>query len=60
MDPSREQPGDLNESAEPPPLGQRLFDNMYLLLVLGVAVMLVVFTGWGIWEVVSMPKGTLP
>ena len=23
-------------------------------------VMLVVFTGWGLWEIVSMPKGTLP
>lgn len=46
--------------AEPIPLGQRLFDNMYLLLALGVAVMLIVFTGWGMWEIISMPKGTLP
>jgi hypothetical protein len=60
MDPSQDAPGDLNESAEPPPLGQRLFDNMYLLLAVGVVIMLVIFTGWGIWEVVSMPKGTLP
>jgi len=29
-------------------------------LLLGVLVMLVVFTGWGLWEIVSMPKGTLP
>ena len=57
MDPS---PEDVPESAEPVPLGQRLFDNMYLLLVLGVLVMLVVFTGWGMWEIMSMPKGTLP
>lgn len=42
------------------PLGQRLFDNMYLLLFLGVVVMLVIFTAWGLWEIVSMPKGTLP
>ncbi|HZJ00636.1 MAG TPA: hypothetical protein VFD22_08225 [Gemmatimonadaceae bacterium] len=49
-----------SETTEPIPLGQRLFDNMYLLLLLGVLVMLVVFTGWGLWEIVSMPKGTLP
>ena len=56
MDPS---PADSHESAETLPLGQRLFDNMYLLLVLGVLVMLVVFTGWGMWEILSMPKGSL-
>ena len=57
MDPS---PADTQEPVETPPLGQRLFDNMYLLLVLGVLVMLVIFTGWGMWEILSMPKGTLP
>ena len=45
---------------ERPPLGQRLFDNMYLLLALGVVVMLGVFTAWGLWEILTMPKGTLP
>ena len=58
MDPSA--PPDVIESVEPVPLGQRIFDNMYLLLVLGVLVMLVVFTAWGMWEIYSMPKGTLP
>ncbi len=57
MDPSATPGG---ESGERIPLGQRLFDNMYLLLVLGVLVMLVVFTGWGIWEIVSLPPATLP
>ena len=57
MDPS---PPDSQESVETLPLGQRLFDNMYLLLALGVSVMLVVFTAWGMWEILSMPKGTLP
>jgi hypothetical protein len=56
MDPSPNGPTE----DEKPPLGQRLFDNMYLLLALGVLVMLVVFTAWGMWEVLSMPKGTLP
>lgn len=51
---------DTPDDSEPIPLGQRVFDNMYLLLVLGVLVMLVVFTAWGMWEILSMPKGTLP
>jgi hypothetical protein len=57
MDPA---PSSTEAGAEPVPLGQRLFDNMYLLLAFGVTVMLVVFTGWGLWEIISMPKGTLP
>ena len=57
MDPS---PDDPQESAEPLPLGQRLFDNMYLLLALGLLVMFVIFTGWGMWEILSMPTSTLP
>ena len=57
MDPS---PSAANDVAERIPLGQRLFDNMYLLLALGVLVMLLVFTGWGMYEILSMPKGTLP
>ncbi len=57
MDPSLDSSGTAGETK---PLGQRLFDNVYLLLALGVLVMLVVFTGWGLWEILSMPKGTLP
>ena len=53
MDPS---PND----AERIPVGQRLFDNVYLLLGLGLLVMFVVFTAWGMWEILRMPKGTLP
>jgi hypothetical protein len=48
------------EPAERIPLGQRLFDNMFLLLALGMLVMFVVYTGWGMWEILSMPKATLP
>lgn len=60
MPPSPNLPPDPPGDAEPIPLGQRLFDNVYLLLALGLLVMLVVFTAWGMWEVLSMPKGTLP
>ena len=57
MDPS---PDDPQEPVETPPLGQRLFDNMYLLLALGLLVMFVVFTAWGMWEILTMPASTLP
>lgn len=57
MDPSVAQPDDPVAEV---PLGQRLYDNMYLLLVLGVLVMLIVFTAWGMWEVLSMPADPLP
>ena len=42
------------------PLGQRLFDNVFLMLALGLAVMFVVFTAWGIWEIYTLPPATLP
>ena len=46
--------------AERPPLGQRFFDNVFLLLALGMLIMFAVYTGWGAWEILSMPKATLP
>jgi hypothetical protein len=48
------------DSHERPPLGQRLFDNVFLLLAAGMVIMLVVYTGWGMWEILSMPAATLP
>ena len=45
---------------DPPPLMQRLFDNVFLLLGLGIVVMFIVYTGWGMWEILTMPAGTLP
>lgn len=45
---------------EPIPLMQRLFDNVWLLLVAGIVVMFVVYTGWGMWEILTMPTATLP
>jgi hypothetical protein len=57
MDPSAHPEGPAGEAI---PLGQRLFDNMFLLLALGLVIMLVVYTGWGLWELYSMPAATLP
>ena len=45
---------------EPVPAGQRLFDNIFLLLFVGVAVVGVIYTGWGLWELATMPVATLP
>jgi hypothetical protein len=42
------------------PLGQRLFDRPFLLLGLGLVVMFTFYTGWGLYEILSLPQGTLP
>ena len=42
------------------PVGQRLYDNVYLLLALGILVMVLFYTGWGLWEITSMPTAQLP
>lgn len=47
-------------SSEPIPLGQRLFDNVWLLLALGLAIMFAVFTAWGLWEILTLPRAELP
>ena len=54
---------DVTPSRQPeegPPLGQRLYDNVFLLLAVGIVIMLAVYTGWGLWELFTMPQGTLP
>jgi hypothetical protein len=48
------------DSTEPIPLGQRFYDNWALLMVLGILIMVVVFTGWGLWEIVSLEPAPLP
>jgi hypothetical protein len=45
---------------EPIPFWQRVFDNVWLMLALGLIVMLLVFTGWGLWEILTLPPATLP
>ena len=42
------------------PLGQRLLDRPFVLMAFGFAVMLIFFTLWGLWEIVSLPVATLP
>jgi hypothetical protein len=45
---------------EPIPLGQRLYDSPFLLLVAGIVIMVVFYTGWGLWEVLSLETAPLP
>jgi hypothetical protein len=45
---------------EPVPRGQRFFDNVHLLLVIGVVIVFALYTGWGMWEILTLPKATLP
>lgn len=42
------------------PLGQRLLDSPFLLLAIGLVVMIVFYTGWGLYEVLTLPHATLP
>lgn len=42
------------------PLGQRLFDRPFLLLILGLVVMFLFYTGWGLVDVLSLGPGNLP
>ncbi len=58
--PPNESPPPTPQPEERPPLGQRFFDNILLLLALGTLIMFVVYTGWGMWEILTLPKATLP
>jgi hypothetical protein len=42
------------------PLGQRLFDRPFLLLLAGILVMFAFYTIWGLFEVLSLPPARLP
>jgi hypothetical protein len=45
---------------EPVPLGQRLLDRPFLLLLAGLVVMFAFYTIWGLYEILSLPTATLP
>ena len=57
--PDQRQPSEA-PSDDKIPLGQRLYDNPFLLLIAGILVMVVFYTAWGLWEVLSLPQATLP
>ena len=43
------------EKEEKVPLAQVFFDNIFLLLVLGLAVPVVFYTIWGLFEIATIP-----
>jgi len=47
--------GDTGTTPERLPLAQTFFDNIFLLLVLGLAVPIVFYTIWGLLEIASIP-----
>ena len=53
-------PTDASNSQDAVPLGQRLFDDVFLLLVAGLVVMFLLYTGWGLWEINRLPVSKLP
>jgi hypothetical protein len=42
------------------PLAQAFFDNIFLLLVLGIVVPVVFYTIWGLLEIASIPVAPPP
>jgi hypothetical protein len=44
-----------SDALEPVPFMQRVLDNPFLLLFLGVAIPTVLYTLWGVMEVASIP-----
>jgi hypothetical protein len=42
------------------PLGQVLFESPFLLLFAGIVIMVVFYTGWGLWEIMSLQPAPLP
>jgi hypothetical protein len=48
------------EAPEKVPLAQAFFDNIFLLLVLGLAVPIVFYTIWGLLEISSIPLAPPP
>jgi len=48
------------DAEEQVPLGQRLLDRPFLLLLAGLVVMFGFYTLWGLYEILSLPKAPLP
>ena len=46
---------DLDHSNEPVPWMQQLLDNPFLLLFLGVMIPMLVYTVWGVVDILTIP-----
>lgn len=52
--------GSTSEDDIPIPWGQRLCDSPFILLFLCIVIMFVFFTGWGLYEILSLETAPLP
>jgi hypothetical protein len=50
-----DEPTSEARESERVPLAQAFFDNIFLLLVLGLAVPVIFYTIWGLLEIASIP-----
>jgi len=48
-------PQHADDESEPIPWMQQLLDNPFLLLFLGVFIPMVVYTAWGVYEILTLP-----
>ena len=44
-----------DDPTEPVPMMQQLLDNPFLLLFLGVMIPMVVYTVWGVFDILTVP-----
>ena len=44
-----------DDATAPVPWMQQLLDNPFLLLFLGVFVPMVLYTAWGVWDILTLP-----
>ena len=51
----KEEPKERKAPEEKVPLAQVFFDNIFLLLILGLVVPIVFYTIWGLLEIASIP-----
>lgn len=54
-DPSSTTPHTHDDPTEPVPMMQQLLDNPFLLLFLGVLIPMVVYTLWGVIDILTVP-----
>jgi phosphotransferase system glucose/maltose/N-acetylglucosamine-specific IIC component len=50
--------GRQSDSEKRVPLGQVIFDDLFLLFVIGVVITLVTYTIWGLIDLASVPFGS--
>lgn len=46
---------DAHDDNEPVPMMQKLLDNPFLLLFLGVMIPMIVYTAWGVYDILTIP-----